>query len=236
MKLNFLGRGSAFNTKEGNTSAYYKQEDMLLLIDCGESVFQKIKDSNLLDGVKDVNILITHLHSDHAGSLSSLVMYCYYCKGIKPNVYYPRYNDLVNFLETTGAIESVLWNYFDLEDFKDKTKIEINPFRTVHVKEISSFGYEIDDEPLDNGEYIIYTGDMCEPYENMQGHLNFADRIYIDTCMSDYEGNVHMSLKKLCKLIRPKYRNKVWCMHLDCDEIITKAKMEGFNVVEIKNN
>ena len=33
MELKFLGRGSAFNVKEGNTSAYYKKDNMLLLID-----------------------------------------------------------------------------------------------------------------------------------------------------------------------------------------------------------
>ena len=41
MDLKFLGRGSGFNTKEGNTAAYCIKDDMLLLIDCGESVFQK---------------------------------------------------------------------------------------------------------------------------------------------------------------------------------------------------
>ena len=42
MKLNFLGRGAAFNPKEGNTAAFIKEGDRLLLIDCGESVFRQI--------------------------------------------------------------------------------------------------------------------------------------------------------------------------------------------------
>ena len=32
----------------------------------------------VLDDVKDINVMITHTHSDHIGSLGSLVMYSYY--------------------------------------------------------------------------------------------------------------------------------------------------------------
>ena len=39
--LKFLGRGSAFNTVEGNTSAYFVRDNILFLIDCGETVFHE---------------------------------------------------------------------------------------------------------------------------------------------------------------------------------------------------
>ena len=42
MNLLFLGRGAAFNPKEGNTSAYFLENNQLFLIDCGESVFERI--------------------------------------------------------------------------------------------------------------------------------------------------------------------------------------------------
>ena len=77
MELKFLGRGSAFNVKEGNTSAYFIEEDQLFLIDCGEDVFAKLKQKSLLGGVRVVNLMITHTHSDHIGSLGSLVLYLY---------------------------------------------------------------------------------------------------------------------------------------------------------------
>ena len=40
MELKFLGRGSAFNVKEGNTSAFFYSNGELFLIDCGESVLK----------------------------------------------------------------------------------------------------------------------------------------------------------------------------------------------------
>ena len=42
-KFIFTGRGSAFLTSEGNTSCYLKDEKNFLLIDCGETVFQNLK-------------------------------------------------------------------------------------------------------------------------------------------------------------------------------------------------
>lgn len=229
MELKFLGRGSAFNTKEGNTSAYYKQGDMMLLIDCGESVFKTIKENNVLDGVKDLNILITHLHSDHAGSLSSLIMYCYYCLGIKPNVYFPNMG-ADDFIEFTGAKKNILWNKLNVVDFENKYGIFIKLIKVNHVNELKSYGYEIRDN--NDNIKIFYSGD------NDSTDINFLQYavlnnyiIYHDCCLADYEENVHTSLRRLCELIPKEYRNNTWCMHLDCNELIQKAKEEGFNVV-----
>ncbi len=44
MELTFLGRGAAFNPKEGNNSAYFIEKDELFLIDCGERIFDKLID------------------------------------------------------------------------------------------------------------------------------------------------------------------------------------------------
>lgn len=83
--LGFLGRGSCYNVvKEGSTSAFFKSGDSLLLIDCGETTFHDLlKHENILDGVKQIDILITHMHSDHVGSLPSLIYYATYVLGAK---------------------------------------------------------------------------------------------------------------------------------------------------------
>ena len=58
--LNFLGTGSAFNTEKGNTSAFIKKDNSLLLIDCGGTVFHRLQELNLLDGVENLYIVVTH--------------------------------------------------------------------------------------------------------------------------------------------------------------------------------
>ena len=77
-KLEFLGRGSGYNVTEGNTCAFIKKDDTLLLIDCGESIFKEIIKKNLIDGIKNIHVLITHMHSDHIDSLGSFVGYCHW--------------------------------------------------------------------------------------------------------------------------------------------------------------
>ena len=86
MELLFLGRGSAFNISEGNNSAYFIDKNELFLIDCGESIFERIIERNLLDSVSCVNVMITHTHSDHVGSIGSLIMYCYYVLKMGVNI------------------------------------------------------------------------------------------------------------------------------------------------------
>ena len=78
MELSFLGRGAAFNPKEGNNSAYFIENNQLFLIDCGESIFEKLVSTGLVDSVDTINLMITHTHSDHIGCLGTLAMYSYF--------------------------------------------------------------------------------------------------------------------------------------------------------------
>lgn len=41
--LKFIGTGSAFNTKLGSNSAYLKNNNSVILFDCGGDVFSKLK-------------------------------------------------------------------------------------------------------------------------------------------------------------------------------------------------
>ena len=76
--LHFLGNGAAFNPAFGNTSAYIQDEKRLFLLDCGETVFSRLTDQHILNSSQDIYAAVSHLHCDHAGSLGSLILYCYY--------------------------------------------------------------------------------------------------------------------------------------------------------------
>ena len=90
MELKFLGRGAAFNPKEGNNSAYFVENNQLFLIDCGESIFERLVESGLLESVESINLMITHTHSDHIGSLGSLAMYSFYALHKPLNIILPE--------------------------------------------------------------------------------------------------------------------------------------------------
>lgn len=64
----------------------------------------------------------------------------------------------------------------------------------------------------------------------LSGEIN---RVYQDTCGLDYEGNNHLSLRKLCNIVPQEFRYKFYCMHLDKHITEKEIKENGFNVVEI---
>lgn len=227
--LKFLGRGSAFNTKEGNTSSYIKQDSHLLLIDCGENIFERIMNNNLLDGIEKVDVLITHLNSDHVGSLSSLIYYCYFIKKFKVNVYFPSY-ELQELLKLMGHKREE-YNFHRVISIEKIGNISIIPIKVSHIETINCYSYFIKIYN-EQDKWIYYSGDSNKITLDNEDLVEL-DEIYQDTSSTDYEGNVHLSLKKLCDAIPVEYRHKVYCMHIDKEELIENAKYQGFNVVEI---
>lgn len=228
MEFNFFGRGSAFNTKEGNTSAYTIDEfgDMLL-IDCGENIFSKMMDSGVLNYVNRMEILITHTHPDHIGSLGSLIFYCYYIKHIDVKIDMTK--EISEYLSLSGVThnmyESMKTDRLSTHGFRF-AKNEID-----HVPEIKSYSYFFANE---RGEHIFYSGDtnnvaQVKYYSEYRGCI-----VYTDCCVADYDGNVHLSLMRLNEHIEKENRNRVFCMHFDSDSAIQKAKELGFNVVKVE--
>ena len=208
--LKFIGSGSAFNTKLGNNSAYYKEGNQMLLIDCGSNIFQRIKENNLLEGIEHIHVLITHTHADHVGSLADLVLFTYYSHGEfaknKIIVYHPDKKSIYDLLNLNGCQQGIHYTLNSLPLHEHKVisafeSITIFPFQTTHVGEIESYGFEI--EMTD--EYIYYSGDTSEIHSLDLKALttNSYTEFYIDTCKADYEGNVHLSLRKLAELIPP---------------------------------
>lgn len=228
--LKFLGTGSAFNTTYGNNSAYIKRSKSLLLIDCGETVFSEIQKQKLLDGVENIYVVITHLHSDYVGSLGTLILYCHYVLNIKPVIIY-SYNEINDLLEIMDVKKDLMYEHCDLGvAILEGLDICINIFDINHAPGINSTFLAIEDEKEKKLAY--YSGDSTEINKIDLNLLNAGgyDYFYQDTSSVDYKGNVHLSFKKLKELARPEVRNKVWCMHLDGNLSKEEIELEGFNV------
>lgn len=256
--LKFIGRGSCANMKEGNNSAYIKEGDTFLLLDCGCLTTNRIIKSNLLDGIKNIYILITHFHDDHVGSLGSLLLHCRYVLGIIPNVYFEDKQYLVNFLAMQGILEDEVYMYMT-NRYIDDMNLNYSAIPTKHYEfykpsnetvyssEITKtvvmtnyfkcYGYYF---AKSNGEreneYAYYSGDSNSIPESIMDIFKNYDSfvLYQDVCLSKEHGYAHLPLSKLCELIPDRLRYKVYCMHLDSNELITKCKEEGFNVVKVE--
>lgn len=226
--LIFLGIGSAFNPLENSNSAMIKTGNHLLLIDCGESTFKTLIKNNILNDVKSVDILTTHMHGDHIGSLSTLIHYLFLIKNIKANIYFPS-NELKEFLILSNNQEDT-YNYIKI-DKKEKLldNLYVEPFTVKHIENTNSFGYEIEY----NDRTIIYTGDSAELPHNINDKLSNKENITLYQDVSLYDVKAHFYYKDLIKEINKDVTHKVFAMHLDNrEETFEKLKRYNFNVVK----
>lgn len=228
-KLEFLGRGSGYHKKEGNTAAFVRKNETLLLIDCGETVFKRILEKDLVEGIKDIHVLITHMHSDHIGSLGGFIGFCYWKYKIVTNIYFNEKEKISMFLELLGLKEG---ESFNIDDAKNKRinslNLEISTSITKHTKRLNTYSYTL---RFDKENDIFYSGDTYETNFNVIPFLELGNLIYHDACLNDSRGNAHTSLRVLSELIPKKYRHQVYCMHIDGENFVEETKKQGFNIV-----
>lgn len=236
MNLQFLGRGAAFNPKEGNNSAYFIENNQLFLIDCGESIFERLVENALLEDIDAINLMITHTHSDHIGSLGTLIIYSYHILRKPLNIVMKRgakhLPNIEKVLEGFGCTLA-MYSYVDEEYYDNKFASfqNIRYMETSHCDELSCYGLLF---TTPNG-LVYYSGDTRE-IETVKSFIASGqdiDKIYIDTTTANFPGNPHMYIGILQEQIPEEFKSKVYCMHISNDQCIEEAKNAGFNVVEI---
>jgi len=201
-KLRFLGIDTGFGLS--NTAAYIIRNNNLLLIDCGNTVFSKLfkmdTDSKFLNNKNKIEVIITHMHDDHVGSLSMLVLYCYHQLGKKITIY-TKCESLTKRLQIAGV---------PLEAFEIKESDEITFIKTDHAQELDCYGFTM---MVDN-KRIVYTGDTrtLEPFIK---YINGNCELYVD--VSYYASKAHLYFKDIKnKLLDFANRGiDVFLMHID---------------------
>lgn len=121
MKIKQLGNGGAFNYEDCNSSFLIDINNDLLLVDCGYSVFTKLRelDSNKEIDLKNLKyIYITHMDDDHMGSLKTLMYYQYFV------------HNITTILLFDENIKKDMDSYIKFNDFNNKTIKENYEFVT----------------------------------------------------------------------------------------------------------
>ncbi len=234
MKCSFLGRGAAFYPHEGNTSAFLRGNGRLLLLDCGESVFSRLIECRALEGVSEVWIAVSHLHSDHCGSLGSLVLYCAQRLGFNAKVLLPDdpvyAGQLRQLIQLFGVPEQLVTYLPDtaLQGFDSIDSFRYAPTR--HAPGMRCFSFEFETP----GGGVLYTADTCVTdgiAAFIRSHPAF-ERIYteaIDAASSE----VHLPLHQLASLFPPAMRSRVTIMHLNSAQCEAAAHQLGFQTAEL---
>ncbi|MDO5291163.1 MAG: MBL fold metallo-hydrolase [bacterium] len=242
--LKFLGTGGAFNIARGNTSAYMEFANELFLFDAGEDVFKKLIQLKLLEKKARVNIFITHLHSDHIGSLGTIIAYLYYKVYNQDNsnicIYFPS-EAIVDLLELQGVPQSMYnlflnkWDELYIPTLGRKQP-EYSFFETEHTKNLDYKGacncYSIE-FMLENEFSIFYSGDSNTFHEKLQ-NIYYYDQIYQEVTMVK-EASVHLSYDKLLeatKSLTKEERGRIYLMHLDEDFDEEMARNDGFSIAQ----
>lgn len=210
--LTFLGKDSGFG--DNNNSAYIENNNDLYIIDCGFSVFSKIKNNFDFNNYNSINVIVTHLHNDHAGSLSQLVLYLWFVYNIKTNII-SKCCRIKEYLEITGTPN---------EAYIIKSSLNNLEFiKTNHTLFLDSYGFKL---KIDN-KNILYTGDT-NTFEPFIPYVTDIDELYID--VSKF-GGAHIKIDNIYdKLKELKQKNiSIFLMHLDDKEYINKITNNEFN-------
>lgn len=242
-KLKFIGTGNFNNYLLGNNSAYFIEGDSLFLFDCGCDVFDKIHRyfDTEFKRVKNIYVMISHVHDDHVGSLTSLIFHSYYYYKKRVIIINNKQKDLMS------LIKKMTGNYSKFNTIKNadvhgwlsvqtsNSIVDIKFIDTHHVPYMKSYGFLLKIHREEHDETFYYSGDsnyipkfILTLLKNDQ-----LDIIYQDTASMVYDNNPHLSLKLLKELIPYECRNKVYCMHMDLDFNEREALKAGFNLAEV---
>ena len=233
-ELRFLGRGAGFNVREGNTAAFLRRGDEMLLIDCGETVFQRLSEGHWLDGVREVRVAVTHLHSDHCGSLGTLGLYLYFTAGCGMKLVVPPddgfQNDLRSLLRLYGLPDGA-WTMLPDSGFGTFAGVRALRFvPTRHAPTMTCFSLQWEGA---RGA-VFYSADTCEgePLARFLREHGDFDRVYMDATDLDLPDGVHLPVQKTARIVPRDLRSRVFLMHLNGESCETLGRELGFGIVE----
>ncbi|MBA3648847.1 MAG: ribonuclease Z [Chitinophagales bacterium] len=156
MKIQFLGTGGAFDPEYGNAAALVRSNGKAYLVDCGFTVYAKLKEHNLFNEID--YILLTHLHNDHTGSLANVLLHYNLISnpGEKMKIIYPakKYRRQISDFLSVALIDTD--KYVDWVSIKDTGNVQAIDTYGLHVKNYQTYGYYF----REGNDVIAYSGDI----------------------------------------------------------------------------
>lgn len=185
MEIKMIGVGGAFDYQWYNSAAIIEISGKKVLLDCGNRVYSRLRELDMADGIDQ--ILITHLHDDHVGSLSSLILHGVHLeKRDKPVELIfpdPEFREQLNgFLSfSLGQPEK----FFRFVDISETGYVEaINTFG-MHVEDMQTYGYLF----KDGDKTLAYSGDLGNSdviFDYLRERNYYNTTVYHDICFYEH--------------------------------------------------
>ena len=215
--LLFCGRGSAF--ADAHNSAFFVDDNDLVLIDCPATSYQKVKKMNL-EKYNNIYILITHTHGDHSGGVGTMLQYVWFTSYMKKKVTIIAPSaevkeDLLLLLMRIEGCEQEWFNIITAEELNKAWFVAAIPTTHVIPLEGRCFGYHLNI----HGNNVVYTGDTStlEPFKSLLKNGSF---LYTEAAY--YKSSVHLCLKDMLQELIGLSASgvHVYLMHVDVEEEI----------------
>lgn len=221
MDLKFLGCGDCYSYELGNNAAYWKDGKNLFFLDMGQSIFAKALHENILEGVKDVTIFITHCHADHMASLGeALTFFAFLQKEITFRIVFPEPEILKSYLRGAYILKGIPF-IGETEGIVNGVRFEAKVAK--HIPHSYCYFFE------KNGERIHYSGDNAEIHPQALEELQNGklSRMYLD--VAPRQSPFHIGLSSAEGKIPLELRSKVVLMHLESLAFAEEIEKRGFD-------
>ncbi|EGC04306.1 MBL fold metallo-hydrolase [Ruminococcus albus] len=226
MPLKFFGRGSAF--ADAHNSAFFIENNELVIIDCPASTFQKVKRMEW-EKFDNIFILITHTHGDHAGGVGMMLQFVWFASLMKKRVTVVAPSDEVreDLTILLNRIEGCEPEWYDITtaDCLQKSWF-VKSVPTTHSSTLAGkcFGYRL----KINGRNVVYTGDtatLC-PFLPLLSEGSF---LYAEA--ATFRSDVHLYLEDVLPTFEKLTADgvRVCLMHLDREDVVKKV-IAGKNI------
>lgn len=255
-KFKFLGFGSGRSPIYGSNSAYMMLPGGgMLLMECGETVYQILNENKDFASAKWLTIIMSHTHDDHCGSLGMVVTEAYLRTGMPVNIIYcglPQRRLMCQLLNVFGVPR----DYYRLlsarrvnnDRFTQITTfgtaaMHVSMVRTQHVPEIPCYSITINyfTRNLDGHPIIYWSGDTHEP---MNAALTIAmlKDVQVYHEVSSAHGEHHTCIDDLDEAYRQvaddegdlaDYRRRTTIMHINGLEVARMARKMGYQLPDI---
>jgi ribonuclease BN (tRNA processing enzyme) len=198
MRLTVLGKSPSWQDAGGACSGYLLEEgDTVLLVDCGNGVFSKLR--QFRDYVDVDAVVISHLHADH---FLDLVPYAYALtyaprqqpvpvhtwagtdNPARPKLHVPPgATELFRRVVGAWGNDDLIENAFDLTEYEESSVLEIGPIR-IKFQVVPHFTetYAMSLESTNGGGRIIYGADS-RPTEALIDFARGCDLLIIEATL-----------------------------------------------------